>query len=56
MNLYSREYFQLLRSRLTAGGVVTYWLHTPLMSEPNAKSILRAFCDAFEDCSLWPGR
>ena len=55
VNLYSREYFQLLRSRLTAGGVVTYWLHTPLMSEPNAKSILRAFCDAFEDCSLWHG-
>ncbi len=53
VNLYSREYFQLLRSRLTPGGVVTYWLHTPLMSEPNAKSILRAFCDAFEDCSLW---
>lgn len=54
-NLYSREYFQLLRSRLTDGGVVTYWLHTPLMSEPNAKSILRAFCDAFDDCSLWHG-
>jgi hypothetical protein len=34
---------------------VTYWLHTPLMSEPNARSILRAFCDAFEDCSLWHG-
>jgi spermidine synthase len=55
VNLYSREYFRLLRSRLTPGGVVTYWLHTPLMSEPNARSILRAFCDAFEDCSLWHG-
>jgi spermidine synthase len=55
VNLYSREYFQLLRRRLTEGGVVTYWLHTPLMSEPNAKAILRAFCDAFEDCSLWHG-
>jgi spermidine synthase len=55
VNLYSREYFQLLRSRLTPGGVVTYWLHTPLMSEPNARSILRAFCDAFDDCSLWHG-
>ena len=39
VNLYSREYFQLLRSRLTPGGAVTYWLHTPLMSEPNARSI-----------------
>jgi spermidine synthase len=55
VNLYSREYFQLLRSRLNEGGVVTYWLHTPLMSEPNARSILRAFCVAFADCSLWHG-
>ena len=55
VNLYSREYFQLLRSRLTEGGVVTYWLHMRLTSEATAKSILRAFCDAFEDCSLWHG-
>jgi len=55
VNLYSREYFQLLRRRLTEGGVVTYWLHMPLASEANAKSILRAFCDAFDDCSLWHG-
>jgi spermidine synthase len=53
VNLYSREYFRLLRRRLTEGGVVTYWLHMRLTSEATAKSILRAFCDAFEDCSLW---
>jgi predicted membrane-bound spermidine synthase len=55
VNLYSREYFQLLRRRLTEGGVVTYWLHMRLTGEATAKSILRAFCDAFEDCSLWHG-
>ena len=55
VNLYSREYFELLRGRLTEGGVVTYWLHMRLTSEATAKSILRAFCDAFEDCSLWHG-
>src|SRR5262249_16237204 len=27
VNLYSKEYFQLLREHLTQGGVVTYWLH-----------------------------
>ena len=53
-NLYSREYFQLLREHLAEGGVVTYWLHVRRTAPSAAfKSILRAFCDAFEDCSLW---
>jgi spermidine synthase len=26
VNLYSREYFQLLHDRLNDGGVATYWL------------------------------
>jgi predicted membrane-bound spermidine synthase len=55
VNLYSREYFRLLRQRLTDGGVVTYWLHAELMTGKAARGILRAFCDAFEDCSLWHG-
>jgi spermidine synthase len=54
-NLYSVEYFRLLRERLNPGGVVSYWLHASLMSEATAKAIVRAFCDAFEDCSLWHG-
>ncbi len=54
-NLYSREFFELARRRLRAGGVVTYWLpvHELLMNE--AKSVVRGFCDAFPDCSLWAG-
>ena len=52
-NLYSVEYFRLLREHLNPGGVVSYWLHAGLMSELTAKAIVRAFCDAFEDCSLW---
>jgi len=55
VNLYSREYFRLLRERLNRGGVVTYWLHAELMTGQTARGILRAFCDAFEDCSLWHG-
>jgi spermidine synthase len=54
-NLYSVEYFRLLRERLNPGGVVSYWLHASLMSEATAKAIIRAFCDAFDDCSLWHG-
>jgi len=54
-NLYSREYFQLLRDRLAAGGVVTYWLPLADLSDVSARAILRAFCDVFDDCSLWNG-
>ena len=55
-NLYSREYFQLLYDRLTEGGIVTYWLPLRELTDVSTKAILRAFCDVFEDCSLWNGR
>jgi len=54
-NLYTREYFQLIRDRLAEGGIVTYWLPLHSLSDVSAKAILRAFCDVFEDCSLWNG-
>ena len=54
-NLYSREYFALMRSRLAEGGIVTYWLPLADLSDVSAKAILRAFCDVFGDCSLWNG-
>jgi spermidine synthase len=52
-NLYTREYFQLLHDRLSEGGIVTYWLPLHALTDVSTKAILRAFCDAFEDCSLW---
>jgi hypothetical protein len=54
-SLYSREYFQLIHDRLADQGVVTYWLPLADLSDVSAKAILRAFCDVFDDCSLWNG-
>jgi len=54
-HLYSREYFTLMRERLAKGGMVTYWLPLSDLSDVSAGAILRAFCDAFADCSLWNG-
>ena len=54
-NLYTREYFQLLHDRLAEGGIATYWLPLSDLSDVSARAILRAFCDVFEDCSLWNG-
>jgi spermidine synthase len=53
--LYSLEYFRLVRDRLRPGGISTYWLPTHSLAENNARAVTRAFCDVFEDCSLWAG-
>ena len=54
-SLYTREYFQLLHDRLNPGGLATYWLPTSEMRAADALAIIRAFCDVFDDCSLWYG-
>ncbi len=56
VNLYTREYFELLYERLNEGGMVTYWLPLHAMSADSIKGILKSFCDVFEDCSLWQGQ
>lgn len=54
-SLYSREYFQLVHDRLRPGGVVTYWLPVNQLWLSESKAILRGFCAAFPDCTLWSG-
>lgn len=55
VNLFTTEYFQLIRNRLAEGGIATYWLPAHSLLEDEAKAIVAAFCQAFEDCSLWTG-
>ena len=55
VNLYSREYFRLIRSRLAPGGVTTYWLPVNQLLASEAAAVVRAFCDVFDDCTLWTG-
>jgi spermidine synthase len=54
VNIYTTEYFTLIYDRLAEGGMTTYWLP---VGRPNpgtdVNTIVRAFCDVFEDCSLW---
>ena len=53
--LYSREYFGLMRARLAEGGIASYWLPVLHLDPREAFAVARAFCDVFEDCSLWTG-
>jgi len=55
VSLYTLEYFELLRSRLAPGGIVTYWLPVTQLLAGDTRAILGAFCGAFADCSLWAG-
>ena len=53
VNLYTREYFQLVHDRLTEGGINTYWLPVHSLSPQETRSIIAAYCEVFRDCSLW---
>jgi spermidine synthase len=54
-SLYSREYFELTRRRLAPGGIATHWLPVNQLPLGGARAVVRAFCEAFPDCSLWSG-
>jgi spermidine synthase len=55
VNLYTREYFALVRDRLDSGGIATYWLPVYQLDKGSTLAVIRGFCDVFEDCSLWSG-
>ncbi|MBW2290210.1 MAG: hypothetical protein JRG90_20640, partial [Deltaproteobacteria bacterium] len=54
-NLYTREYFELVYGRLAEGGINTYWLPVHSLVPGDSLAIIRAYCDVFEDCTLWSG-
>ena len=56
VNLYTKEYFQLIYDRLAEGGVCTYWLPVVQLEEPETRAVIRAFVDVFGDeATLWSG-
>jgi spermidine synthase len=55
VSLYTEEYFRLIHDRLADGGITTYWLPVHNTRERDTKAIIRAFCNVFEECSLWSG-
>jgi len=55
VNLYTREYFQLAYDRLAEGGMHTYWLPIHDLTVADAKGIVAAYCEVFDDCTLWLG-
>jgi spermidine synthase len=53
--LYSKEFYELARSRLTTHGFVSQWLPTYQVPTPTALSMIRAFVDVFPQSVLLSG-
>jgi spermidine synthase len=52
-SLFTREFFQLAKSRLNPGGVLAQWFHLYNMPGDDLRSLLRAFTDVFPSATLW---
>jgi spermidine synthase len=52
-NLYSREYFTLVRNALADGGLALQWIG--LREETPYRLILRTFLEVFPDATAWAG-
>ena len=68
VNLYTEEFFSLMKRRLKEGGIATFWLPINQLKAEETKAILRAFHNAFRmhrfgevairndnDGNQWPG-
>ncbi len=55
VNLYTQEFFALIRGRLKPDGIATFWLPIYQLKVDEAKAILRAFHAAFPNTSVWSG-
>jgi spermidine synthase len=52
-SLFTREFFQAARERLTPGGVLCQWAHTYDISTRDLQSIVATFLSVFPDGTLW---
>ncbi len=52
-SLYSRDYFELLRRRMSPGGVASMWLPMYALTPKNYAMIVRAFHQVFPQTAVW---
>jgi hypothetical protein len=53
VNLYTQQFFSLMKGRLKDGGIASFWLPLYQLSTEETKAILRAFHNVFPNASLW---
>ncbi len=52
-SLFTREFFELARTRLNDGGILCQWAHTYDISDGDLRSIVATFLSVFPDGTLW---
>ena len=52
-NLYTQQFFSLMRDRLKEGGIASFWLPLYQLTTDETKAILRAFHNVFPTASVW---
>ena len=55
VNLYSADYYELCKSKLTDNGVVCQWVPLKLLDEPDLRLVVKAFLEVFPEATLWEG-
>jgi len=53
VNLYTQQFFSLMKGRLKDGGIASFWLPIYQITVDETKAILRAFHNVFPNASLW---
>ncbi|HEY9871284.1 MAG TPA: fused MFS/spermidine synthase [Candidatus Obscuribacterales bacterium] len=53
VNLYTREFYELVRKRLKPGGIVCQWAPMALETESLWKMLVKAAADVFPHVSVW---
>jgi spermidine synthase len=53
--VFSREYYELCRGHLAAGGLVCQWLPVHQLSEESLRTIVRTFRSVFPHTTVWYG-
>jgi spermidine synthase len=53
VNLYSRDFYELCRDRLAAGGLMAQWWPLPTQNGEDSQSLVRSFLDVFPYATAW---
>jgi tetratricopeptide (TPR) repeat protein len=52
-NLYTREFYQVINSKLKEDGIFAQWFHNYSMSPDDFRMVFRTFAENFPHASLW---
>jgi hypothetical protein len=53
VNLYSRDFYDLCRERLTPDGLMAQWWPLPAQNDEDSRALVRSFLDAFPYATAW---